>query len=142
MLDQFGTIRIRNYQLGFCNLIAVSMDWARNSSFQERPVYFSHLFDGTLSFHSNHDSIRMKEIGDRRSFPQKLRIGNYVTFQMVGIVKGKMSAQLPTRLHWNCALLNDQAGSVRTLRNRERYCFNGRKISLSIFLGWSSHADE
>ena len=51
-----------------------------------RAVYFTEQIGGPLRLDADHDAVRMQKIFDRRTFPEKFRIGSNVVVEFAGTV--------------------------------------------------------
>src|SRR5712671_414119 len=109
---------------------------------ENRTVDFLHHRDGTRRFRSNHDTIGVKKISNRRSFPEKLRVRHHVKVQAVNAVNGEMLPETLCGLHRDGALFDDQSISMRCRGNRARDGFNCAEIRFTVLQWWSADTDE
>src|SRR6267154_45135 len=118
------------------------MNRASGGRRENRTVDFLHHRDGTRRFRSNHDTIGVKKISNRRSFAEKLRIRHDVKFQAVNAVNGEMLPETLCGLYRDGALFDDQAISMRCRSNRARDGFNCAEIRFTVLQWRSANADE
>src|ERR1700747_3322602 len=75
----------------------------------------------------------MKKILDCGTFAQKLRIGNDVELQLIGIVDGKMTPQAARGLDGYGAFFNDQTIATRVGGNQPSHGFNRGEVRFTVF---------
>src|SRR5713101_2863824 len=74
----------------------------------DRLVDLAHQFRSPRRLHANDDAVRVKEITDCRSLPEKLGIRSDVILQLPGSVNCQMFAQLSASLDGDSALLDNK----------------------------------
>ncbi len=75
VLDELGAVDRSDQQCGGISRRARAVvDRAMKRPLQNRPVNLSHIVRRGFVFHPHDNAIRMKEILNRGSFPQKLRV--------------------------------------------------------------------
>src|SRR5882757_6028738 len=118
------------------------MNRASSGRRENRTVDFLHHGDGTRRFRSNHDTIGVEKISNRRSFAEKLRIRHDVKFQAVNAVNGEMLPETLSSLYRDGALFDDQAIAMRGRCNCASNRFNSAEIRFTVLQWRSANADE
>ena len=110
---------------------------------QDRAVDFPKLFLRFPVVHSNHDTIGMEEVSDRRSFTQKLWIRRYLESNPgVASIDRKRAFQLLSRVDRDRALFDYKLGRAGFGCNQPRHIVDGGKVRVSRIERGRADADE
>src|ERR1700730_14754962 len=108
----------------------------------ERFVDLLHEIDCVFTLCTNHDPVRVHQVGHRAAFAQKLGIADHIEFRTMLVIAFNGLANLFAGFDWHRALVDDHAIARQDAGDLTRDLFDKAEIDAAVRLLRSRHSDE
>ena len=112
-------------------------DWSH-----ERLINLFHEGQRAIAIRSDNDSIRIHQVGDRASFPEKLRIADYIEIDACLVISPDCFRHLFPGFDWYGALVDDDAIFFQHLSDFARDTFDVGEVHAAVWLRGRGNCDE